>query len=126
MRADRIGTRKQFLDFLRSRVGGDVDVFRREIAYHVADAATGKEGDMVVFAQFCRDVACCFFHCLHKATVAAPLCRGELESKATERSSYGCRATVPGYQLGIGRRERLPYNFVSALSTLDSGFCRKV
>src|SRR5207248_6932167 len=92
MGADRIGARKQFLDFLRSRVSRDVDVFRREIAHHVADAAAGKEGDLIVFAQFCRDGARCFFHCRHTSSVAAPICRGELESTATERSSYSCRA----------------------------------
>src|SRR5437588_8551626 len=99
MRADRIGAWKQFLDFLRSRVSRDVDVFRREIAHHVADAAAGKEGDVIVFAQCCRDGARCFFHCRHTPSVAAPICRGELESTATERSSYSCRATVPGCQL---------------------------
>src|SRR5437660_368866 len=96
MRADRIGAPEQFLHFLRSRVSRDVDVFRRETTHHVADAAAGKEGDMIMFAQLCGDRACRFFHCLHKPTVAGPLCRGELESTATECSSCSCRATVAG------------------------------
>src|SRR6266480_6115210 len=121
MRADRIGAREQFLDFLRSRVSRDVDVFRREIAHHVADTAAGEEGNVVVFAEFCRNGARGFFHCLHSSSVAAPLCRGELESTATERSSYSCRATVPGCQLcnrqagfllvePCSSERRLPYN----------------
>src|SRR4029077_11830613 len=111
MRGDRIGAREQFLDFLRSRVSRDVDVFRRGLAHHVADAATGKEGDVVVFAQFCCDDARRFFHCLHSYQFCI---------------ARACRATLPGCQLGIGRRESLPYNFVFALFTLDSGFWRKV
>src|SRR6266853_3350609 len=100
VRTDRIGAREQFLHFLWSRVSRDVDVFRREIAHHVADTAASKKGGVVVFAQFCRDGARCFFHCLHTSSVAAPVCRGELESTATERRSYSCRAPVPGCQLG--------------------------
>src|SRR6266853_4997870 len=142
VRADRIGAREQFLHFLRSRVSRDVDVFRREIAHHVADTAASKKGGVVVFAQFCRDGARCFFHCLHTSSVAAPVCRGELESTATERRSYSCRATVPGCQLGIGRRascswshtarrERLPYKSARASQLLlswaaDAGFWRNV
>jgi hypothetical protein len=45
-------------------------------------------------------------------------------------TSFALRGPVgqpfPVASLGIGRRERLPYNFVSALFTLDAGFCRKV
>ena len=45
-------------------------------------------------------------------------------------TSFALRGLVgqpfPVASLAIGRRERLPYNFVSALFTLDSGFCRKV
>src|SRR5204863_278407 len=42
VRADRISAREQFLHFLRARVGGDVDVFRRKLTHHVAHAAAGE------------------------------------------------------------------------------------
>src|SRR5437868_14560183 len=83
MRPDRISARKNFLHLLRACIGGDIDIFRRKPAHHVPDATTGEVGDMAVLAELCRNRARGFLHGrrAHTGSVAAPLWRGELESR---------------------------------------------
>src|SRR4029077_419820 len=62
MRADRIGSPKKFLHHFRARVGGDVVVFWRQTANHVAHATTGEVRNVTVLAQARSDFARSFFH----------------------------------------------------------------
>ena len=51
MRADRVGPAEDFLHFLRSRVGRDIDVFRRLPADQIAHAAAREVGNVSGRAQ---------------------------------------------------------------------------
>src|SRR4030095_7409641 len=62
MRADRIRACKNFLHLLRARIGGDVNIFRREPADHVPNATAGEVGDVAVVVEFCRYGARSFLH----------------------------------------------------------------
>src|SRR5204862_2907245 len=75
MRTDRIGSLKKFLYHFGPRVGGDVVVFWRQTAHHVAHATTGEIRDVTILAQARSDFARSFFHRrrFHLATVAASL-----------------------------------------------------
>src|SRR5437763_405932 len=62
MRTDRIGSLKKFLYHFGPRVGGDVVVFWRQTAHHVAHATTGEIRDVTTLAQARSDFARSFFH----------------------------------------------------------------
>src|SRR6267378_771010 len=62
MRADRIGSLKKFLHHFGARVGGDVVVFWRQTANHVAHATTGEVRGVTILAQAPSDFARSFFH----------------------------------------------------------------
>src|SRR5207248_6589393 len=84
MRTDGIRSLEKFLDHFGTRVGGDVVVFWRQTAHHVAHATTGEIRDVTILAQARSDFARSFFHRgrFHPGTVAASLHKAQRASRA--------------------------------------------
>ena len=62
VRADRVGARKDFLHFFRTRGSGDVEILRRRVEEEVAHAAAGEIGDVTRRAESVDHPACRQFH----------------------------------------------------------------
>ena len=79
MRADRVSVRENLLHDVRRRVSGDVEIFRRQTADHVAHTTACKISDVSVFAEALRDLTRGLFHWWHGSNLTNSTDHAETE-----------------------------------------------